>query len=459
MASFFRSPQRDQAFLLPPSVKDWLPKNDFTWFLIDAVATMDLKAFRAHFSKDGRGQPAYDPEMMVALLLYAYSHGERSSRKIERLCERDVAFRVIAGNLKPDHTSIANFRKTFENEIKGLFIAALALCKEAGLSKAGTIAIDGSKLSGNAALSANRTREGLEEEVTRILSEANAEDEAEDKLYGSKRGDEIPQEFHDPRSRMSRIKECLSRLKAKEEAVENERKQKAAERSAKETSSGKKLRGRKPGDGSKEKAPKANPTDPESRIMKTAKAFVQGYNAQAAANEHQIILAAKVTQEENDQKQLHPILKEVQSNLAAVHEEHGPKIVLADAGYATTTVLAQKAPDGVEFIMATTKDWKEKKAMKNEPPPRGRIPTATSPRERMHRKRMTKRGKRLYRLRSQIIEPIFGQIKSAQGIDTFCRRGLNACDSEWKLICASHNLLKLWRKDHKGKKKGNGSDK
>lgn len=457
MASFFRSPQRDQALLLPPSIKDWLPKGDFAWFLLDAVSEMNLDIFRRGYSVGGRGQPAYDPEMMIAILLYSYAHGERSSRKIERLCERDIAFRVIAGNLKPDHTSIANFRKTFENEIKTLFIEALSLCQEAGLTKAGVIAIDGTKMAGNASLAANRTRESLEEEVTRILAEAKAKDDAEDKQYGDRRGDELPQDLQDPRSRLSRVKECLARVKAKEAALEGERKQQAAERAAKEAASGKKLRGRKPKDGSKDKAPKANPTDPESRIMKTAQKFVQGFNAQAAANTDQVILAAEVTQDENDQKQLHPIIEKVASNLVAVEEDQMINVVLADAGYATEATLKMPVPEGVEVIMATKNDYKEKKAMKEEPAPRGRIPSNLSPRERMQRKRRTKRGQRLYRLRGQVIEPIFGQIKSVRGIDRFSRRGLNACDSEWKLICATHNLLKLWRKEAKSSSKGSGT--
>ena len=453
MASFFRSPRREQSFLLPPSMKEWLPNGDFTWFLLDAVSVMDLSIFRRGYSKDGRGQPAYEPDMMVSILLYAYAHGERSSRKIERLCERDIAFRIIAGNLKPDHTSFAGFRKRFENEIKTLFLKVLLLCKEAGLTKAGVIAIDGTKMAGNASMAANRTREGLEEEITRILKEAEAKDTEENKLYGEKRGDELPKDLQDPQSRLSRVSECLARVKAKEAALEAERVRHDAERKAKETASGKKLRGRKPKDGAKDKAPKANPTDPESRIMKTARQFIQGYNAQAAANKEQVILAAEVTQDENDQKQLHPIIEKVAQNLTSINEATKIGITLADAGYATATTLNMPVPKGVEVIMATMKDWKERKAMKEKPAPRGRIPAMLPARERMQRKRQTKRGQRLYRLRGQIIEPVFGQIKSARGIDQFSRRGLNACDSEWKLICATHNLLKLWRKGAKLSKK------
>lgn len=443
MAYNFIFPERDQSWLLPPSIRDWLSPGDFVWFIIDVVSKFDIRPFQSKYRDSGVGHAAYDPQMMLTLLIYAYSFGERSSRRIEILCERDIAFRAISGNLKPDHSSIARFRQSFEKEIEDLFVSSLRLCQEAGLAKAGIVALDGTKMPGNASLGANRTRESLEKEVKEILAEAKAKDEEENKRFGEKRGDELPEELRDSKGRQARIEECLKRLREKEEAEKKERERKSEERKEKEKETGKKLRGRKPKEEDSKKEPKANPTDPDSRIMKTGKGFVQGYNAQAVANEEQVILAAEITQEENDQKQLKPMFEAAVANLKKVGEENGIGVGLADAGYPPS---GDPIPGVKEIIVATQKSWKEKKEAKMCPPPRGRIPGNLSPKERMQRKLRTKRGKGLYKLRSQLIEPVFGQIKSGRGINCFSRRGKEACNSEWKLICATHNLLKLWKK-------------
>jgi hypothetical protein len=392
--------------------------------------------------------------MMLTLLVYSYSMGFRSSRKIEQLCERDIAFRVICGNLRPDHSSIARFRQRYEKAFGELFLQVLKLCREAKLTKAGIIAVDGTKVNGNTSLAANRTEATLTEEVQKILSEAKARDAEEDRRLGTARGDELPEDLRKPGDRQARIDECLRQIKAREtteKAKEEERQQRRREKEK----TGKKVRGRKPKVDTKAKPPKANVTDPESRIMKTGKGFLQGFNAQAVANEYQIIVAAEVTQDQNDQKQFHPMINLAVKNLKSVGEKAAPKIALADAGYTSEEVLSISPAVGVEPIMATRKSSDER--ILNTPAPRGRIPKSASARDRMARKTRTKRGKALYKLRGQIIEPIFGQIKSgAQKLDRFSRRGTEACDSEWKLICAVHNLGKLWKtktKREKGKKR------
>ena len=448
MAYHFLSSDRDQPYLMPPSVKDWLPEGDLAWFLLDAVREMDLGAFYARYRADGNGRPAYEPGMMVGLLLYAYCMGERSSRRIERLCERDVAFRVLAANRVPDHATIARFRQGHEKALEGLFAEVLRLCAAAGLVKAGVVALDGTKMKGNASLSANRTYESLKEETRRMLSEAAAKDAEEDALYGrDRRGDELPEELRDPKSRLARLKECKERLEreAGEKAAAQE--EKIRRRKETEAATGKKTRGRKPvePDPGPPETAKANVTDPESRILKTRTGYVQGYNAQAVVTAQQVIVAAEVTQEANDVRQLQPMLERAREELAAAGVEDPIGTGLADAGYWSEENAAWAEAEDLDLLVATTKDWKQRKAFRERPPPRGRIPKGADRRDRMERKLLTKRGRSLYPLRSQTVEPVFGQVKACRGCDRFQRRGTQAVRSEWKLLCATHNLLKLWR--------------
>ena len=446
MGYHFLPCEREQLYLMPPALQDWLPESDLAWFILDAVAQMKLTAITRTYRADGWGQAAYEPAMMVALLLYAYCLGERSSRRIERLCQRDVAFRVITANQGPDHTTLARFRQTHEIELAKLFTQVLRLCAEAGLLKVGIVARDGTKIKANAALASNRTVETIATEVSRMLTEAQVTDAAEDRQYGPERcGDELPEGLRDRKSRLARLQACQERLT--QEAATAQQQAKLETRQAEETATGQKKRGRKP------KAPeaaadldaKANVTDPDSRIMKTQAGYVQGYNAQAVVTEDQIIVAAEVTQEENDIKQLYPMLERAQANLKALASPHAVGTALADAGYCSEANLLAADPAGPELLIATNKDWKQRKALRELPPPRGRAPKGLTARDRMERTLLTKRGRRLYKKRGQTVEPVFGQIKSARGCDGFMRRGTAACASEWKLLCATHNLLKLWR--------------
>jgi transposase len=449
MAYNFIECNRDQIYLMPPSVREWLPDGDLALFIIDAVGQMDLKPFYWKYRPDGRGQAAFEPSMMTALLLYAYSVGTRSSRQIERLCERDIAFKVIAANQVPDHCTIARFRQENGEKLEQLFIDILKLCAKAGLVKVGVVALDGTKVKANASLEANRTYEHIEKEVKKMLTEAEATDAEEDKRYGKdKRGDELPEDLRDRTSRLKRLKECKQRLE-QEAAEEAERqREKIEERQTKEAETGQKKRGRKPKEPDPEPAAeaKANPTDPDSRIMKTRSGYVQGYNGQAVVTEEQIIVAAELTTQENDINQLHPMVQKAEENIAALEiKGQELKSVLADAGYCSETNLEKIDPEGPEHLIATQKDWKQRQAATEAPLPRGRIPDDLSGRERMARKLKTKRGKALYKKRGQMVEPVFGQIKTGRSITTFMRRGYEACAQEWKLICATHNLLKLWR--------------
>ena len=445
--------ERDQLSLLPPALQDWMPEGDLTWFILDAVAQMNLTAIERTYRADGWGQAAYEPAMRVALLLDAYCLGERSSRRIERLCQRDLAFRVITANQGPDHTTIARFRQTHETELATLFTQVLRLCAEAGLLKVGIVALDGTKIKANAALASNRTVETITAEVSRMLTEAQATDADEDRQYGPERcGDELPEGVRDRQSRLARLQACQERLTQEAATATGQQQAKIETRQAEEAATGQKKRGRKP------KAPeavadrdaKANVTDPDSRIMKTQAGYVQGYNAQAVVTEDQIIVAAEVTQEANDIKQLHPMLEQARANLKAIAHPHAVGTALADAGYCSEANLTATDPAGPELVMAPNKAWKQRKVLREQPAPRGRIPTRLSQRERMERMLLTTRGRRLYKKRGQTVEPVFGQIKSVRGCDGFMRRGTAACASEWKLLCATHNLWKLWRNGKAG---------
>ena len=442
---------REQSYLMPLSLRDWLGEDHLAWCVLNAVGVMDLSAFEEKYRADGWGAAAFPPSMMVPLLLYAYCAGIRSSRKIERACETDVAFRVVAANRQPDHSTIARFRRENLKEIEGLFTQILAICVDAGLVKVSVVAIDGTKMEANASLAANRTHEGLtteiEKEVKRILAEAEATDAEEDRLHGEKRGDELPEELRTEKSRIERLRECKERLEREAAERAAEQQKKIDERAAKEEETGKKLPGRKPKEPdptSPEKA-KANVTDPESRIMKTRKGYVQGYNAQAAVTEEQIIVAAEVTQEANDVKQLRSMIEKTAGNIEAVGVEEKVGTALADAGYWSAANVNEADPEGPDLLIATTKDWKQRKAARERPPPRGRIPNDLSCRERMERKLLTKRGRALYKKRSRTVEPVFGQVKDARGCSRFLLRGREGASGEWKLLCGTHNLLKLWR--------------
>ena len=452
---------REQPYLLPPSLQDWVPEGDLAWFILDAVAQIQLGAIERTYRADGWGQAAYAPAMMVALLLYAYCLGERSSRRIERLCERDLAFRVLTANQCPDHTTIARFRQTHETALANLFTQVLRLCAEAGLVTVGVVALDGTKVKADAALAANRTAETIEQDVTTMLAEAHTVDEAEDRVYGmDRRGDELPEALRERTSRLARLRVCQARLVREAAAATAQQQAKIEARQADEAATGKLKRGRKPKppEAAAEAAAKANVTDPDSRIMKTQAGYVQGYNAQAVVTEGQIIVAAAVTQEANDIQQLHPMVAQAQANLQAIKHPQAITTALADAGYCSEANLTAADPAGPELLIATNKDWKQRKALREQPPPRGRCPKGLTARDRMERTLLTKRGRRLYKKRGQTVEPVFGQIKSVRGCDRFLRRGKAACDSEWKVLCTTHNLLKLWRSGKAvwtGRRRGN----
>jgi len=212
MAYNFLPCDRNQSYLLPPSLTDWLPQDHLAWFVLDAVAPIDLKPFYKKYRTDGVGNSAFNPSMMVARLIYSYCTGERSSRRIEKNCQTDVAYKVITANQYPDHSTISRFRKDNEAHLKTLFLEILRLCAEAGLVKLGKVSLDGTKIQANASLAANRTWKHWEQEIEKMLSEAASQDAQEDEAFGAdKRGDEMPEDLRDRQSRIGRLKACLER--------------------------------------------------------------------------------------------------------------------------------------------------------------------------------------------------------------------------------------------------------
>ena len=353
MTKTYRDWSTDQAYLFPPSPHDWLPEGDLVYFLLDTVATLDLTPIFAHYERELRGQPPFHPRMMVALLLYCYATGTRSSRRIMRRCHVDVACRVIVGEDIPDFRTISDFRKIHLARLEALFVEVLKLCALAGLAKVGTIALDGTKVKANAsrhkAMSYDRMKaeeERLKEEIAKLLADAQAADEAEDIEHGPDRhGDELPDELARRQSRLAKIQE--------------------AKETAGGAGPGRGGRGGRPPPGRGEIAarrprrPRRSPspkdqinfTDPESRIMKASnKGWDQCGNAQAVTNEHQIILAADVTDQANDVRQAVPMVDQTRANLDAAGVKEAIKAALGDAGYYSETNAADLEQRGIDAV-------------------------------------------------------------------------------------------------------------
>ncbi len=449
MAYNFLGLDREQGYLMPPSMREWLREGHLAWFIVDAVGEMDLREFYGAYRNDGWGAAAYNPAVMVGILLYGYCLGLRSSRRIARALEEDVGYRVVAANQQPDFRTICRFRAEHEEALEKLFVEVLRLCHEAGLVKLGVVALDGTKVVADASLAANRSYEAIEGEVQRMLEEAKAVDMEEDAVFGNeRRGDELPEGLGRREERLERLKEAKERLERKAEEGAKAAQEHLEQRQAEELATGKRKRGRKPKVvvSTPSEGAKANTTDPDSRIMKTRQGYVQGYNVQAIVSEDQIIVAVGVTQEANDVQQLEPMLQAMERTLAAAGIEDRPKVGLADAGYwSEANIRACSCPEMPELLIATTKDWKQRKLLRERGCPRGRIPKGLSPRDRMERKLLTKRGRALYKMRGVLVEPVFGQVKDGQHFRRFMRRGLGAAESESSLVGMTHNLLKLWR--------------
>ena len=467
--------ERDQQWLMPPSLSDWLPDGHLAWFVLDVVAELDLSEFYGSLRLDGRGGASYDPGLMLAVFFYAYCVGERSSRRIERRLTEDVAFRVVAANQQPDHATLARFRRRHQEAISEVFSQVLGLCAAEGLIDSGVVAIDGTKVEANASAWSNRTRRHIADE---ILKEAETVDADEDEEFGERRGDELPDEWAGRHDRRSRLREALRQLDA-EGAADWE--SYMAERQAKEAELGRKLPGRKPRKGSdhRGKTRQANTTDPDSRMLRARNRFLQGYNAQAAVSEDHIVVAAELTNAANDSTQLVPMIDITRQNLAKA-ESSDVGTFVADAGYWSAENLSRVAdidvlvapmpatsgitdPDDprrkqrravIQRVeagelnvreaaeeMGVSQTWVRKLLADH----RCGIADPAQLRIEMEERLASVTGAAAYAKRKTTVEPVFGNLKANLGFRRFSQRGLDAVRSEWRLICTIHNLLKLHR--------------
>ena len=472
--------QGRQAIVSPETV---LPEHDLVFFLLETIPGLDLSAFYEYYSKDARGQPPFAVPMMVTLLVYAYSVGVSSSRKIAAACERNLAFMAIVGDQRPDFRTISEFRKHHRAGMQPLFIQVLRLAGEAGMVKLGNLSTDGTKLEANAsrhkAMSYGyMTKElaRLEKEIAQLLDQADRVDEEQDAALGSRRGDELPDELKRREDRVARIREAKERLEAeaRERAAEEQRQRDAAE--AERQAAGKKRRGKEPAPVKVTPEDKAqtNFTDPEAKIMKRSnKGFDYCYNAQAVVDsEHQIIVAAEVCTAANDKQQAVPLAQAAVKNLAAAdierpRDDQGQPLPIpntADNGYYSEENVRGVEAAGLDpyFAVGRQKHHASGTAASAADPAPASASAASAadsatasnsaapvagehPKETMAKKLRTLRGRVLYAARKHIVEPVFGQIKQVRGFRKFLLRGLELVSAEWQLVCLTHNLLKIWR--------------
>jgi transposase len=440
MSKSFRDWHIDQDLLLPPSVRDFVPEGHLARFVVGLVRDeLDLSAIYAGYAGE-KGQPPYHPAMMTALLLYGYAVGVYSSRRIARACGERVDFMAIVALDAPDFRTVSDFRKRHLKGLEGLFVQVLRLCERAGLVKLGHVALDGTKIRANAskhkAMSYGRMAERekeLEAEVRGWLKAAEAADAEEDRLYGGdKRGDALPAWVADKQQRLEKIREAKAALEAEARASAEAKQRAEAAAEAERKAAGRKKPGKKAKPPSREPEAKAqrNFTDPESRVMLSKDGFIQGYNAQAAVDaKAQVIVAHGLVASQNDQDQLTPLLDGVEANLG-----RKPRQASADAGFCSEANLAALEKRGIAGYVAVARAKHPDKAKRK----------ILSPLMLAMQNKLRRAGRRSrYRLRKQVVEPVFGQIKQARGFRQFLMRGIDKVRGEWAMLCTAHNLLKL----------------
>jgi transposase len=442
MSKTYRPYEPDQMFLLPPSLTDWLPQDHLVYFVREILDTIDLSPITSVYEQEERGYPPYHPKMMTGILLYGYCNGVFSSRKLAKHCQDDVAFRVLAANNQPDFRTIGDFRKRHLPSLQHLFMEILRLCQKAGLVKFAHIALDGTKIKANAskhkAMSYGRMKQDikrLQQEISHLLDMAQETDDREDRLYGTDvRGDELPAELLRRETRLARIKEAKRALE--QEAKDQENDDPPPPSATSDLPQARIKTEQHPRTGKPQVVEKAqrNFTDPDSRILPYQKTFLQGYNAQVAADSaHQIIVATDVSNTATDGMHLPSMVARLPKK---------PKALSTDAGYTT--------PENIRYL--TKRRYDAYMASKREkhmfPPgssaPRGPLPSTLSITERMERKLLTKKGRRIYARRKCIVEPPIGHIKHVLGFRQFSLRGHAKVRAEWFLVTAVHNLKKLF---------------
>ena len=446
----FKSYNPKQILLLPPSLDEWLPQNHLARFISEVVDQMDLSELISLYRANGQGSAAYHPAMMTKILLYAYCIGMPSSRKIAKALVDDVAFRWLAAGNFPDFRTISEFRRKHLEALKNLFPQILLLCKKSGLVKAGVIALDGTKVKGNASLSRNKTykqlckeEKWLREKIEELLARAENIDNEEDSIYGDRQGDELPDELSSKKKRLARIKEAKKYLeeKARKEAEIKAKKLEASRGEKKEDGKNRRKRSPQKPDETVKPDAKVNLTDFESRIQKNAKGYLQGYNAQAAATEDQVIAAFDVVNDANDYHQLQPMLDQAQENLSRLKSP--ARTILADAGYCSESNLEDlESRKDIEGLISTRKE-REMRKKESAAPSKCRSQRYRA----MDKKLRRPVGRYIYGFRKRIIEPVFGQMKQCHGFSGFLLRGLQKVKGEFSLWCNAHNILKLYTKN------------
>jgi transposase len=456
----FRTCDLHQVFLLPPSLNDWLPEDHLARFIGDLMDELDLSAIYAEYGRrDNRGRSADHPLLLTRLLLYGYCIGMTSSRRIEKATQEDIAFRYLAANQQPDHDTIANFRRQHLEALAKLFVQVLRLCQKAGLVKLGNVSIDGTKVMANASTHRSVPYQKLKERekywketVERLLAEAQKTDEAEDRRYGvGKPADPLPPDLAQARRRLEAIRkakealeqEARQQLEALEKISPPQKRGRPHKTDPASPIADPQLRQRTKKQMQRARKRAGHPSrqynfvDPDSRVMKDSarKSFVQAYNAQAAVDSHQqVIVAAELTQEVNDSHQLIPMAQ-------AVEQAAGQKAetITADAGYWDTIAFRDPALQGIEMLVAPDR----RPRSPDQPVPRGVADNEEG--QQMRERLATEAGRVKYGMRKTTVEPVFGPIKEVRGIRRFRFRGLKRASAEWKLICLTHNLLKLFR--------------
>ena len=410
-------------------MREWLPPDHLVWAVCEAVDRLDFARFEAEYRDDGQGRPAYDPRLMATLLLYAYAVGERSSRAIERRCREDVAFRVAACGLRPDHVTIARFRRRHAEALVGLFGGVLALCAEAGLARMGLVAIDGTGIRADANKDRAVDESELAEEARRLLAEAEAADAREDALAAEEQAARrglLPAGFTSEEERRARLDAAAKRLaKARQPAAEAP----AAEEGQQQPETAK-IRGRALASA---RRGKRNRTDPDSRILRTRAGFIQGYNAQVAVGESHVVLACAVSQDNGDNRLLEPMVTHTEQTLDVAQITETPGIYLADGGYWSGAAVDELQAGGRRLLV------------KPNGRPRTRGLPASGPVAKMERRLARAPNKRRYRRRQALVEPVIAHLKHLRRLDRLLLRGLGGAELEWTLACTAHNLTRLAR--------------
>jgi transposase len=447
----------------PVAPRDALPEDDLVFFLLDLIPQIDLMPFHRYYAGDMRGQPPFDVTMMVTLLVYAYSVGVCSSRKIAAACERNLAFRAIVGTDPPDFRTISDFRKIHRAAFRPLFLEVLRLAGELGMVRLGNLSTDGTKMGANAsrhkAMSygyMTKQIERLEAEIDRLLEQADQLDAEQDAALGSRRGDEIPEELKRREQRLAKIREAKARLEAEARAEAAEEQRRRDQERAQRQAEGRPRRGREPApvDPTPREKAQTNFTDPEAKIMKQSnKGFDYSYNAQAVVDSAaQIIVAAEVTDQANDKRQAVPMAQAVLENLEATgigrpKAADGSAAAIpntADSGYFSEQAVEQLERMGIDPYIAVGRQKHNELSV----PVEAAEPSAKAGvKEKMQSKLRSATGQALYAARKHIVEPVFGRTKAARGIRRFLLRGVEKVSAEWQLICLTHNLLKIWGRD------------